>query len=62
MVRFKICICFIGDWIYVTQYRDQWCTFVNMLMNLHVPQNVGKFLTKQLIAFQEDLLFMEFLN
>jgi hypothetical protein len=33
------------DWIDRAQYRDQWRALVNMVMNLRVPQNIGKFLS-----------------
>jgi hypothetical protein len=32
-------------WIHLAQDRDQWWTLVNMVMNLLVPQNAGKFLS-----------------
>jgi hypothetical protein len=32
------------DWIYLTQDRDQWRVLVNMVMNLRVPKNIGRFL------------------
>jgi hypothetical protein len=32
------------DWIDVAQDRDEWSALVNMVMNLRVPQNAGKFL------------------
>jgi hypothetical protein len=25
------------DWIHVAQYRDQWWTVLNMVMNIQVP-------------------------
>jgi hypothetical protein len=31
------------DWIHLAQDRDQWKTLVNMVMNLWVQLNVGKF-------------------
>jgi hypothetical protein len=30
------------DWIDLSQGRDQWRALVNTVMNLLVPQNVGK--------------------
>jgi hypothetical protein len=33
------------DWIDLAQDRVQWRTLVNTVMNLRVPQNVGKFLS-----------------
>jgi hypothetical protein len=33
------------DWIYLAEDRDQWRNLVNTVMNLHVPKNVGKFLS-----------------
>jgi hypothetical protein len=31
------------DWIDLVQDRDQWTAVVNTVMNVQVPQNVGKF-------------------
>jgi hypothetical protein len=31
------------DWINMAQVRDQYRVLVNMVMNLWVPKNVGKF-------------------
>jgi hypothetical protein len=31
------------DWIDQAQDGDQWRALVNMIMNLRVPKNVGKF-------------------
>jgi hypothetical protein len=31
------------DWIYQAQDRDQSKALVNMVMNVRIPQNVGKF-------------------
>jgi hypothetical protein len=39
------------DWIGLTQERDQWRSLVNVVINLWVPQNTGKFLcAAQLVA------------
>jgi hypothetical protein len=31
------------SWIYVAQNWDRWQAFVNVVLNLSVPQNSGKF-------------------
>jgi hypothetical protein len=33
------------DWIDLAQDRDQWRTLENMVMDLRVPYNAGKFLS-----------------
>jgi hypothetical protein len=34
------------NWIHMAKDKDQWCAFVNRVMNLQVPGNVGNFLTR----------------
>jgi hypothetical protein len=34
------------DWLHVVQDKDQWRDLVNTVMNLRVPSNVGKFLSR----------------
>jgi hypothetical protein len=36
------------DWIELAQNRDQWRALVNMIMNLQVPLNAGKFLSSSM--------------
>jgi hypothetical protein len=33
------------DWIDLAQDRDRWQAYVKAVMNLHIPQNAGNFLT-----------------
>lgn len=34
------------DWIYLAQDRDLWRALVIMIMNLWLPSNAGKFLSR----------------
>jgi hypothetical protein len=34
------------DWVYLDQDKGQWRALVNMVMNLWVTYNFGKFLSK----------------
>jgi hypothetical protein len=47
------------DWIDLAQERDMLHPFVNVVMKLQVPQNVGNFLTENQLASQEGLCSME---
>jgi hypothetical protein len=38
------------DWIYLAQDRDQWGALVNVVLNLWVPYNAGKFLSNYTIG------------
>jgi hypothetical protein len=44
-INFREIGCGGMDWINVAQCRDQWKALVNTVMNLRIPQNVGKFLS-----------------
>jgi hypothetical protein len=33
------------DWMHLTQDKDQWRVFENMVINQQVPQKAGNFLT-----------------
>jgi hypothetical protein len=52
-------------WIDLAQDRDQWRALVNTIMNLHVPLNVGKFLsnhTSGSFSRRPQLIGVRFLN
>jgi len=49
------------DQNYLTQDRNKWHAFVNMVMDLHIPQNAGIIMTEELSVFQEGPCFMEFI-
>jgi hypothetical protein len=39
------------DWIDLAQERDKWRALVNIVMNIRIPQNAGKFLSSCRIGF-----------
>jgi hypothetical protein len=45
----------------LTQDRNKWYAFVNMVMDFHIPQNAGIFMNEELPASQEGPCFMEFI-
>jgi hypothetical protein len=51
------------DWIDQTQHTDQCRALVNMVMNLRIPYNFGKFLNRcsQLAASQEGVQLVSFI-
>jgi hypothetical protein len=45
------------EWIHLAQDRDQWQAFMNMVMNIWVPQKVESFFTSQVtISFSSRTL------
>jgi len=48
------------DWIPLAHYRNKWRSLVNTVVNLRLPKNSGKFLTKKLSASEEVSCSAEF--
>jgi hypothetical protein len=44
------------DWIELAQDSNKWRPLVKMVMNLRVPQNVGKFLSNCTMAASQKVL------
>jgi len=43
------------DWIHLAQDRDRWLTPVNMIKNLHVPENEeNSFIASRIISCLKD--------
>jgi hypothetical protein len=43
----------VVDWINVAQKNNSWRALVNAAMKPRIPQNVGNFLTKEVLACPE---------
>ena len=50
------------DWIDLAEDRERWWAFVDMVMNIWVPYNVGIWLAENWLGFHEGLCSMELLS
>jgi hypothetical protein len=52
--------CGVMDWVELAKYWGRWRALVNAVMNLRIPQNVGKFLTScKPVSFSRRTLLLE---